>query len=196
MSVILIGAGVVGLLAAADTVSVSVPVFLAGALVLTGVMLIVGAWVGRTRGLLFLGILLTVALAATTGVHASFGGGAGDRRWAPASVNELRHHYRLGAGDAVLDLSLLTSPELTRTVDAKVGAGQLRVIVPARTRVIVTGHSGIGEVKLFGRIRNGWDVDNSITSGDPSAGTLRLHLEVGFGELEVTREGEVVHEPA
>ena len=159
--------------------------------------LIAGAWLGRTRGLVAFGIVLTVVLALSTGVHASFRGGAGDRRWVPASVAELRHTYRLGAGDAVLDLSHLTSLELSRTVDASVGAGQLRVIVPPRTRVIATGHSGIGEVRLLGRVRNGLDVDNRIVNGDPSAGTLRLHLDVGVGEVEVTREpSEVVHEPS
>ena len=197
LSVILIGAGVVGLLAAADVFSVSVPVFLAGALVLTGVALVAGAWFGRTRGLVAFGIVLTVVLALSTGVRASFSGGAGDRRWVPASVAELRHTYRLGAGDALLDLSHLTSLELSRTVDASVGAGQLRVFVPPRTRVIATGHSGIGEVRLLGRVRNGLDVDNRIVNGDPSAGTLRLHLDVGIGQLEVIREpSEVVREPS
>src|SRR5438093_1433546 len=114
ITLIVIGAGVVGLLAAADVVSVSVPVFLAGALVLTGVALVAGAWFGRTRGLVALGIVLTVVLALSTGVRASFSGGAGERRWVPASLAELRHTYRLGAGDAVLDLSHLTSLELDR----------------------------------------------------------------------------------
>ena len=62
------------------------------------------------------------------------------------------------------------------------------VVVPPRVRVIATGHSGIGEVRLFGRDENGLDVDNGATDGDVEAGTLRLHLDVGFGQVEVVRE--------
>ena len=187
LSIILIGAGVMGLLAAADVVSVSVPVFLAGALVLTGLALIGGAWIGRTRGLIVVGILLTIALAASAAVHTSFRGGAGDRRWVPATARELRHTYRLGAGHAVLDLTHLTSLDGTHNVNVSVGAGEFQVIVPARSRVVASGHAGLGQVTLLGRDRGGWDVDNHVAVGDAEAGTLRLHLDVGLGHVQVTR---------
>src|SRR5438445_676355 len=48
LSVLLIGGGVVGLLHAADAVSVSVPVFLACALIFVGAALLVSAWTGGT----------------------------------------------------------------------------------------------------------------------------------------------------
>ena len=62
------------------------------------------------------------------------------------------------------------------------------MIVPPRTRVVVTAHGGIGDLRILGRVRDGWDVDNRVVSGDPSAATLRLNLDVGFGDVEVVRE--------
>ena len=51
----------------------------------------------------------------------------------------------------------------------------------------MTGHARLGQVTLFGRDRGGWDVDNQAAEGDPSAGTLRLRLDVDFGQVEVIR---------
>jgi hypothetical protein len=130
---------------------------------------------------------LTVALAISAGVHASFRGGTGDRRWVPANVDELRPNYRLGAGHAVLDLSHLSSLDGTHSVHVSLGAGDFRVIAPPRSRVLASGHAGLGQVTLFGRDRGGWDVNNHVAEGDPSAGTLRVRLEVGFGQVLVTR---------
>jgi phage shock protein PspC (stress-responsive transcriptional regulator) len=187
LSTILVGAGVLGLLDAAGVYSVSIPVFLAGALILTGGALLVGAWTGRTAGLVVTGIVLTAVLAVASTVHAPFRGGTGDRRWVPSSVEEVRRSYRLGVGDAVLDLSRVQSFTGSRTVVASVGVGHLRVVVPPRTRIVAEGHAGIGEVRLLDRHHDGWDVDNQVTDGDPEAGTLRLHLDVGLGQAEVLR---------
>jgi hypothetical protein len=187
LSVLLIGGGVVGLLSAADIVSVSVPVFLAGALVATGVALLVSAWLGGTGGLIAVAILLTAALAVASVVRAPFDGEWGDRRWVPTSPEEVRSRYRLGAGDATLDLSHLALPTGALDVKASVGAGHLRVVVPELGRTDADAHAGIGEVRLFGRHQDGWDVTDRASRGDPAKGSLRLHLDVGAGQVEVLR---------
>jgi hypothetical protein len=186
LSALLIGGGVVGLLNAADIVSVSIPVFLAGALVFTGLALLVSAWTGGTSGLIAVAVLLTAALAVASVVHAPVSGEWGDRRWVPSSLDEVRSRYRIGAGQATLDLSHLVLAG-SRTVRATVGAGQIRVIVPDQGRIVADGHAGMGEVRLFGHHQGGWDVTDRVSTGDPAYGTLRLHLDVGAGQVEVIR---------
>ena len=105
----------------------------------------------------------------------------------PGRVDELRSRYRLGAGHATLDLSHLASTSDSRTVRASVGAGQITVLVPGRGQVIADGHAGIGEVRLFGRHQDGWDVTDRVSQGDAADGTLRLHPDVGAGQIEVVR---------
>jgi hypothetical protein len=185
----------VGLLHAADIVSVSVPVFLAGALIFTGVALLVSAWTGGTGGLIAVGVVLTVALAVATIVHTPFTGGWGERRWVPSSLAEVRSSYRHGGGDVVIDLSRVTFPTEGRSVRARLGVGNLKVVVPSGGRVAVDAHTGLGDMRLLGHHQDGIDVDDSVASGDAAEGSLRLHIDVGAGEVEVVR-GESFAPPA
>jgi uncharacterized membrane protein (UPF0136 family) len=187
LSILLIGGGVVGLLHAADVVSVSVPVFLAGALIFTGVALLVSAWTGGTGGLIAVAVVLTVVLAVATVVRTPFTGGWGDRRWVPSSLSEVRSSYRHGAGDVVIDLSHVTFPAEGRSVRARLGAGHLKVVVPDRGRVAIDAHAGAGDLYLFGHHQNGLDVGDSVVSGNPDEGSLRLRIDVGAGQVEVVR---------
>jgi phage shock protein PspC (stress-responsive transcriptional regulator)/predicted membrane protein len=191
LSILLISGGVVGLLHSADVVSVSVPVFLAAALIFTGVALLVSAWTGGTGGLIAVAVVLTVALAVATVVRTPFTGGWGDQRWVPSSLAEVRSTYRHGGGHVVIDLSHVTFPAEGRSVRARLGVGDLTVVVPAGARVAVDAHAGLGDVRLLGHHRDGIDVDDSVVADDAADGSLRLHLDVGAGQVEVVRAGSV-----
>jgi phage shock protein PspC (stress-responsive transcriptional regulator)/uncharacterized membrane protein (UPF0136 family) len=192
LSILLIGGGAVGLLHAADVVSVSVPVFLAGALIFVGVALLVSAWTGGTGGLIAVGVVLTVVLAIAAVVRAPLTGGWGDRRWVPSSLAEVRSSYRHGGGDVVIDLSRVGFPPEGRSVRARLGVGHLKVVLPARGQVAVHAHAGLGDLKLIDRHQDGIDVDDSVTSGNAEDGNLRLRVDVGAGEVEVVRAEPVV----
>jgi phage shock protein PspC (stress-responsive transcriptional regulator) len=188
LSVLLIAGGVVGLLHAADVVSVNVPLFLAGALIFVGIALLASAWYGGTPGLVAIAIVLTVGLGVAAVFDAPLRGGVGDRRWVPSSADELRSNYRLGAGQLTIDLSHITLPPEGRVVRASVGGGELRIFLPAQGYVVVDAHAGIGDLRILGRQNDGWDVDQHVRDGDPSYGSLRLDVEVGAGEITVLRE--------
>ena len=195
LSILLIGGGVVGLLHAADVVSASVPVFLAGALIFTGVALLVSAWKGSTGGLIAIAVVLTVALGVATVVRTPFTGGWGDQRWVPSSLAEVRSTYRHGGGHVVIDLSRVTFPAEGRSIRARLGVGDLKVFVPADARVAVDAHAGVGDLRLLGHHQDGLDVDDSVVSGNADDGSLRLHIDVGAGQVEVVR-AEPVSTPA
>ena len=78
------------------------PRILAVALLVVGGGLLVGAWVGRARWLIAVGLLLALALGASAAARsAGLDDGVGERTWTPRGDAS----YRLGAGEAVLDLS-------------------------------------------------------------------------------------------
>ncbi|MBV8236365.1 MAG: PspC domain-containing protein, partial [Acidimicrobiia bacterium] len=187
VSVLLIGAGTVGLLHAAGVVSVSVPVFLAAALIFTGAAIVLSAWTGGTGGLIGVAVVLTIALAIASVVRAPLSGGIGDRRWVPSSLAEVRSSYEHGGGDVVIDLTHVTFPAEGRLVRVRLGVGHLRVIVPLDTKVAADAHTGAGDIRLFGRHEKGVDVDDSVVSGTGTNGSLTLHLDVGAGQIEVVR---------
>ncbi|HEU4675083.1 MAG TPA: PspC domain-containing protein [Motilibacteraceae bacterium] len=170
------------------------PLALAAALGVTGLGLVVGAFAGRARGLIALGLVLTLLLSAATVARAVFGGGAGDRTWAPTSAATTDPRYDLGAGSAVLDLTRV-HPTGELDVVAHVGLGQLVVTVPRDVAVEVLGRARAGEVRMpDGGVTSGTDVEGGWSSaqepgGGPaaSAGRLVLDLRVGLGNLEVRR---------
>ena len=171
--------------------SLTAPRILAVALLVVGGGLLVGAWVGRARWLIAVGLGLTLALGASVAARdAGLVDGVGERTWTPTGDAS----YALGAGEAVLDLSAL--PDRRQVdVDAEVGLGRLLVLVPEGTRVTGEAELGVGEMQLVedGRRRDlnpddDTEVSRTFTFDGPVEGPqVELDLEVGMGQIEVRR---------
>lgn len=158
-------------------------------LTITGLGLLVGAWFGRARGLIALGVILVPIVVASPLADLEIQGSIGERNVEVESVSAIEASYELGVGSMVLDLSDVEFDGQTVESSAEVGIGELVVLVPDTVMVVVDGEAGIGEVELFGRSSNGVGVDRSDTS-DGESGTLTLDLSIGIGSIEV-REVEV-----
>ncbi len=194
LSLTVLALGVVGLVdALTPAYDVAPATYVAVSLATVGLGLVIGAWVGRSRGLIPLGLILVVLLAATgtaSHVHA-IRGSAGDVVWAPGSIGELESGYEHSFGDATLDLSAIDFTGQDKTVTARVSAGTLHVTVPRYVDVVVTATVKLGNADVFG---TSWDGVNNpsrtITDDDtdgPGHGHLMLNLDVSAGTLEVSR---------
>ncbi|MBV9284323.1 MAG: PspC domain-containing protein [Acidimicrobiia bacterium] len=194
LSILLIGGGAVGLLHAAGALSVSVPVFLAAAVIFVGVALVISAWTGGSGGLIAIGLVLTIALGIASVVRVPVSGGWGQRRWVPSSPEEVHTYYKHGIGDLTIDLSHVAFPAEGQLVRVRLGVGHVTVITPADARVAVHAHTRVGELNLFGRQRDthGFDVTDSVTSGNAQQGNLRLNIDLGVGAVDVERPDTVV----
>jgi phage shock protein PspC (stress-responsive transcriptional regulator) len=189
LSVLLVGAGVGLAIAGAsdDVTGMDVEAFLGGALVVVGAALVVGAWWGRARALIALGVVLTVGAASASVVDVPLRGGIGERRWAPVADSEVRRVYRLGIGDAELDLTRTDADRIT--TDVSLGVGHLVVMVPRDATVVVDAHTGLGELVVLGRESHGTDLDESVRSPGSELGpTVDLDVRLGVGQLEVIRD--------
>jgi Cell wall-active antibiotics response 4TMS YvqF len=184
--VLVVAGGVLGLLA---TAGVHIPwtVALAVGAVAIGFGIVCGAVLGRRiGGLAFLGLLLVGAAVVASTVHLHLGGGVGNRTYAPAAAP--RPNYRLGIGDLHLDLSnaSLTAPQTE--VNARVGIGNLEVIVPQGVSVRIVGHAGVGDVKLLGHDANGHRVDETVSApGGVVTPKLVIDARTDIGRVLVTR---------
>jgi hypothetical protein len=158
-------------------------------LIVIGAGSVLSARTGRGQGaLVALGIVLTLVLAVGTVVDIPFEGGIGDRTERPRTLMGLRGAYRLAVGKLTLDLTdLPTAPASTapRTVEARVGMGQLTVVVPRPVLPDVHARVGVGSARVFGRERSGIDVRNDWVPFTPSSGPYTLDLSVGVGDIEV-----------
>ncbi len=116
--------------------------------------------------------------------------------WTPASVSAVRPGYELGSGVGTLDLSgVLIPADSSVATRVEVGAGLLKVVVPKDATVELRTELGAGDIRLPGQTRQGLRIRTDHNrqqtleppQGSDPAGTLDLRLEVGVGQVEVTR---------
>jgi phage shock protein PspC (stress-responsive transcriptional regulator) len=175
------------------------------ALAVIGLGFVVSAWGGRIGGgTVFMAALVTALLVGSALLPKSIGTQWAHRTWRPATVADVRPLYQLGAGEAALDLSGLKPGGKVVSTRAEIGAGQMKVTVPKDVTVTIRIQVGLGDIQLpgdkagnDGKDGSGKDLDvqpdldRKVTlapaGGVKSAGTLRLDLRVGVGQVTVTR---------
>src|ERR671937_364868 len=92
------------------------------------------------------------------------GCGVGDRTYTPASTDDVRQEYKLGVGSLRVDLSRVpVGKELH--VKARVGIGELRVIVSRRASVVVDGRVKAGSISVLGHHDDGRNARVRVTGG-------------------------------
>ncbi len=148
------------------------------ALTVVGVMLVVGAFVGRAGGLILLGLVSAVALAATT-VVSGVGFGDGEQvDVAPTVASDVRSDYSVDTGRIQLDLSDVSDPAALdgRIVNVTAQAGEIVVILPEGIRSEVqAGIDGPGQIDLPGHGTGGISTDLDGTYGDRHRDRDHLH---------------------
>lgn len=137
---------------------------------------------GATIATLFVATVVAAIVTAFVWFDVSLGDGTGNRTYVPASIAEVRHHYELGVGNLKLDLSQVALDKPLR-VKANVGIGELRVIVPKDTSLIVDSHVKLGDISSLGRHDHGHDAHVHVGGG----GRLYLDTRVGAGSIDVVR---------
>lgn len=145
-------------------------------------------WTSRRRGIavalatVFTLILVTIVasvVAAFAWFDVSLDDGVGKKTYTPAVVAS---QYKLGVGDLRIDLTQVTSTK-PQTVRARVGMGELKVIVPRNAAVAVDAKVKAGDADVLGRHDDGTHVH--VVTGD--GGRFDIVARVGAGHVEVVR---------
>ncbi|MEV0127454.1 PspC domain-containing protein [Dactylosporangium sp. NPDC050688] len=185
-----------GVLAALEvtTQDFLVSTYFAVPLTIVALGLIVGAWFGRARLMILVGVVLSIALAIATASRGE--GGDGPRHIEkislnPSTVAELDGEYRTDIGDINANLSRVDftgeDVDLTFRVDL---AGNIRIILPPNVDVTVDVRVEGGDCRVLGRPCGGFNQTNEFTDNGADGvggGKLHLDLDVRWGNLEVTR---------
>ena len=153
-----------------------------------GVGLLVGSVIGRARGLIFVGILVAPLLILSPLAEFDLNSGVGQRRVDPTSVTEIAPSYDLAIGELVIDLREVDFSQADVELEASVGIGSLRILVPDEVGLDLDAEVGIGSVRAFGNERNGFA--REITLDREGAGTLVLHADVMVGEVRISESSE------
>ncbi|MGW5866005.1 PspC domain-containing protein [Streptomyces sp. NPDC055239] len=180
-----------------QSLSTSLQTGLALALAVFGIGIALSAFLGRTGvGSIVLAVITAGLLAGAAALPKDITTSWGETEWRPTSVEQVKPRYELGTGLGTLDLTR-AGPGKGRSLStsAEMGAGQLKVILPKDSTVKLDIEVDIGDIQLPGDREGdvdiapgkGKSVTLTPTAGSKNGGTLEMHVEVGIGQVEVTR---------
>lgn len=170
---------------------------LALALGVFGTGIAVSAFLGRTGvGSIILAVITAGLLAGSAALPKEISTSWAETEWKPAAAGQVRPQYELGSGLGTLDLTRAGPAKgQTLSTSAEVGAGQLKVILPKDSTVRLDIEVGVGDIQLPDDPKRDVDIapgkEKSVTlnpaAGGKDGGTLALRVEMGIGQVEVSR---------
>ena len=158
-----------------------------------GLGLVVGAWFGRSGGLLVLGLLLIPFLVLSPLAELVDRGSSFDLDFGstersihrPSSVGEILNDYDLGIGSLLIDLRDVDFAGQTVAMEVDLGIGEVRVYLPDGVSAEVDGDVGMGALQVGDQGHSGLGVD-AVYYLEGSEGTLMLDADVGIGQVVVS----------
>ena len=141
------------------------------------ILIAVGALVG-----LVVAALAAAVVVMFTWFNVSLSDGVGDRAVRPASLTAIPTDYHLGLGTLRVDLSGVGPVTRPTIVHARVGVGELHVIVPATLPVAVDATAKAGDITALGAHNDGRNT--SVHTGD---GLLTIDAHIGAGSIDIVR---------
>ena len=164
-------------------------VWAASALMVIGGALVIGAWVGRPRGLVSATVML--ALLATAGAYRAEHP-IPQPVVAPETVTYTVPESLPSAdvwdfGAPTIDLREL-DPQQDLSYDVHMNAGSVTILVPESARVVVNARVAMGTLTLGDWSTDqppGGGVTREVAPGRPGAPTITINASTEFGELVV-----------
>lgn len=181
-----------GILAILDNVE-GIPVYpearhyLALAVTILGVGLLVGSVVGRARWLILVGVFLVPTMVFYSAVDYDWRSERFNRQLAPLEFSDLGESHRLDVGRLDIDLSQLPWDGEEVLLDAEVAVGSLTITVPDGVGIVGEGEVSIGIVQEPGRSSSGMGERRLRWDSPGEMGTVLLDADVSIGNLEIFR---------
>jgi phage shock protein PspC (stress-responsive transcriptional regulator) len=166
--------------------------YLALIITVVGMGLLIGAFFGRARWLIVLGIFLIPATFGTAVVELADGriGGWVDELARPTSFDSVAASYDKGAGQLVIDLTDLPWNGETVNFTADVGVGELVLVIPQGVALDAKADVGIGEVASPAGTQGGLGVEENITLPG-NRGRVIAILDVGVGAIRIDSNAQL-----
>lgn len=164
--------------------------YFAAIIAIVGVGLLVGAWVGRARWLIIIGVVITPLLWFSMLLPLSWDFSIGEFHHTPLTVEEVAVTYEQGIGQMTIDLTALSTAELAEIerIEASLGFGEMVVRVPQDVGIELLAEVSAGEVSGPFKTVNGVGFD-VVREFGPEPTVLVLDLEVGAGTIHITGPG-------
>jgi phage shock protein PspC (stress-responsive transcriptional regulator) len=167
-----------------QSTDVSWTTYLAVALGVVTVGLLVGMFFGGPGPLILVGLVLAALLIVGSLMPSA---GMGEKVVNPVTAADVNGTYEHGFGPLRVDLTNVSDPEqlLGSTLTLENGAGDVTVTIPDDLNVAVDAQVDGGEIRAFGRTANGTDVTLVQPADEPDQPALTLRIRQTFGGIEV-----------
>jgi len=185
----LLGMGILAILDNIDALAIDAEPrhYLALAVTILGIGLLVGSVLGRARWLILIAVIMIPTLAFSPAFEYDWDSSSFDTEISPTSFEEVEPRYELDIGSMHLDLRELPWDGHELVIDAEVAMGSIEINVPDGVGIIGTAAVDIGVVSEPGRSSSGLG-DPHLDWNDPGElGTVRLDAEVNVGNIEISR---------
>ncbi len=161
--------------------------YMALAVTIVGLGLLVGSVAGRARWLILLGVIMVPTLMFSPVFELDWEAEAFESRIAPTTFAGLEQSYELDLGSLEIDLRELPWDGEEIAIDADVDVGEIEIFVPDGVGVVGSASVDIGQASGLGRSRGGLG-DLRLVWDEPGAGgTILLDAEVNIGQIAIRR---------
>ncbi len=186
LGAMVLGTGVLALLDnTTDLVQPGFRHYVALAVTILGVGLLVGTFAGRARWLILVAVIMVPTLVVSPAFEWDWTDEAVERQFAPTTFSELQTTYVFDIGGLEIDLRDLPWDGENVAIDAHVDAGQIQVFVPPGVRIQGTATADVGQVS-GPRERSAGIGDLRVEFNTPGTqGAVELNLSVDVGDIDV-----------
>jgi phage shock protein PspC (stress-responsive transcriptional regulator) len=189
IGVALLGVGILALLDQIPVVAIEAAPrhYLALAVTIIGLGLLVGTIWGRARWLILIAIFLIPGLFLTSFVELDWDIERWEVAYAPMTFTELDRTYTADAADMVVDLTQLPWEGEEVELTIRVDVGRVEVVVPEDVAVTGDASVDVGSVRGFGRESGGIGSPGLSFDEPGETGLLDLEVTLDVGSIEVVR---------
>lgn len=189
IGVTLLGLGVMAILDNIEAVPMDAEPrhYLALAVTIVGVGLLVGSIAGRARWLILLGVIMVPTLMFSPVFELDWQAEAFERRVAPSTFDGLEQSYEVDWGSLEIDLRELPWDGEEIVIDANVDVGQIEIFVPDGVGVVGSSSVDIGQVTGLGQSRGGLGDLRLVWDEPGDEGTILLDADVNIGQIDINR---------
>jgi hypothetical protein len=191
LGVVAIGLGVLALIDNLPGVGIEPEPYhyVALAVTILGIGLLVGAFIGRARWLILVAALLVPTLAFSSFWTNNWESRDFNLNTTPLTFAEVESDYAIDLGNMRIDLTELPWNGEQIDIEAAVDAGNLEIVLPETVGIIGTAGVDVGRVSEPGRSSGGLG-EPTLTWNDPGLdGTVLLEAHVDLGNITIIREG-------
>ena len=159
--------------------------YMALAVTVLGIGLIVGGFIGRARWLILVGVIMVPTLLFSPAFEYDWSSDDFDRVVRPDTFAELDDSYRIDVGNLVIDLGGLPWEGQDIDLDARADAGNIEIRIPAGVGVVGEASADVGRVAVLGRESAGLGNPRVSVDTPGDLGTVNLDASVDVGNIDV-----------